>query len=217
MRGTPAGTPDAMQRSMKILCSFLIAAGLFLASRAALADEVGLLSRHGFGMSIGAGVTGFVDEDMREATDPGGTWDVRVAGGTRLPVTVELAYVGSAQAIDAIGLDPDAILFGNGFEGAARLNLLAGAARPYFVVGAGWTRYELTNAETNTSSVNGRDDVLTLPIGAGVSYRFDPLVLDARVVVRPTFDNELLPDSSAPGNPTRLDSASLLVRGGFEF
>ena len=201
---------------MKILCSFLIAAGLLLASSAALADEVGLLSRTGFGVSIGAGVTGFVNDDMREATDPGGIWDVRVAGGTRRPVAFELAYVGSAQAIEAIGLDPDAILFGTGVEGAARFNLQAGPVRPYVVVGAGWTRYELANAESNTSSVNGRDDVLTLPVGAGMDYRIDVFVLDARVVVRPTFDNELLPDSRALGNPTRLDSASLLIRVGFE-
>ena len=117
-----------MQRSMKIQCSLLIAAGLFLASRAALADELGLLSRHGFGMSIGAGVT-----------------------------------------------------------------------------------------ESNTSSLDGATTCSPCRSGAGIDVRFDPLVLDARVAVRPTFDNELLPDSRAPGNPTRLDSASLLVRVGFEF
>ena len=202
---------------MKILCAFLIAAGLFLASRAARADEVGFLSRYGFGMSIGAGVTGFVNDDTREATHPGGAWDVRIAGGTRLPVSFELAYVGSAQAIDAIGLDPDAILFGTGVEGAARYNLRAGAARAYVLAGAGWIRYEVANAQSNTSSLNSSDDVATLPIGAGIDVRFDPLVLDARVVVRATFDSEILPDSRAPGNPTRLDSASLLARVGFEF
>lgn len=203
--------------SVKTLCSFLIGAGLCLASRAGPADELGPLSRHGFGMSIGAGVTGFVNDDTREATHPGGAWDVRVSGGTRLPVSFELAYVGSAQAIDAIGLDPDAILFGTGVEGVARLNLRAEVARPYFVAGAGWTRYEVANAQSNTSSVKGRDDVATLPIGAGIDVKFDPLVLDARVVVRATFDSEILPDSPTPRNPTRLDSASLLVRVGFEF
>jgi hypothetical protein len=34
--------------------------------------------------------------------------------------------------------------------------------------------------------------------------------------MRPTFDNELLPDRAEAGNPTRLDSMSLLVRAGVE-
>lgn len=206
---------------MKILWSLLIAAGLLLANRAAAADEGGddgaLLSPYGFEVTLGAGVTGFIDDDMRNATDPGGTWDVRFSTGTRMPLSFEAAYVGSAQPVDVLGLDPDAVLVGTGFEGAARLNVFFGHTSPYFVVGAGWTRYDVTNAQTNTSSMNTRDDVLALPMGAGVDYRLGRWILDARAVFRPTFDNELLPDSTAAGNPTRLDNWSALLRGGFEF
>ena len=201
---------------MKVALAALIAAAVLLFSRAALCEEDALLSRYGFSLTAGAGVTGFVDTDMREATDPGGTWDVRVAGGTRLPVAFEAAYVGSAQSIDALGLDSDAILVGTGLEGAVRVDLLPFEANPYVVAGAGWTRYELANTETNTSSVNRRDDVLTLSFAVGADLHVGQWLLDARAVMRPTFDNELLPDSAEPGNRTRLDSLSLLVRGGFE-
>jgi hypothetical protein len=201
---------------MKIVLSILIAAGVFLISRAALCEEVGLLDPHGFGVSIGAGVTDFAQGDMREVTDPGGTWEVRFAAGTRLPFAFEAAYVGSAQAIDAPGLDPDAVLFGTGLEGGVRFDVLPSEVNPYFLVGIGWGRYELAGVDTNTSSVDRRDDVLTLPFGIGVDVKLDPFVLDARAIMRPTFDNELLPDRAEAGNPTRLDSMSLLVRAGVE-
>lgn len=202
---------------MKIVWSFLIAAGLCLDSRAAVADEVGLLSPYGFALTVGGGVTGFVDENMRDVSDPGGTWEARVSAGTRLPISFEAAYVGSAQALDVLGMDSDALLVGTGLEGTARLNLLPGRTNPYFLIGAGWTRYDVTNTTTNTSSMNDQDDVLALPLGVGVDHRVGPWILDARAVVRPTFDNELLPDSSEPGNPTRLDNWSAVLRGGFEF
>lgn len=201
---------------MKYVVAVLIAAGIVLASRAALCEEGGPISPIGFRLSAGAGVTGFVDSAMREATDPGGTWDVRVAAGTRLPVAFEAAYVGSAQAIDVLGLDPDAILVGTGLEAGARVDLLPAEANPFVAVGAGWTRYQLAQADTNTSSVNQRDDVLTLSLAVGMDLHIDRFVIDARAVMRPTFDNELLPDSAEPGNPTRLDSVSLLVRAGVE-
>lgn len=204
---------------MKIVCTLLIAAGLLLASRAALAQEraSNLIAEYGFGFSVGAGVTGFIDADMRDATKPGGTWEARVAAGTRKAVTIEAAYVGSAQEIDALGLDPDAILLGSGVEAGARLNVFRGPMRPFFMVGGGWTHYDVTNAEVNTSSVNNDDDVLVLPLGIGIDYRVGAFVTDLRAVMRPTFFNDLLPDSPEEGNPTRLDNWSLLLRGGFEF
>jgi hypothetical protein len=147
----------------------------------------------------------------------GGTWEARVSAGTRLPLSFEAAYVGSAQSLDVLGMDADAVLVGTGLEGTARLNVMPGELNPYFLFGAGWTRYDVTNTTTNTSSMNPRDDVVVIPFGAGVDYRLGQWILDARAVFRPTFDNELLPDSNEPGNPTRLDNWSAILRGGFEF
>ncbi|HEU5060814.1 MAG TPA: hypothetical protein VFU21_29995 [Kofleriaceae bacterium] len=201
---------------MKWVLAVLVALAVLLVSRAALCEDEGVLAPYGFGLAVGAGVTGFVEADMREVTDPGGTWEVRVTAGTRLPIAFEAAYVGSAQAIDVLGLDPDAVLVGNGVEGGARLDVLPGELNPYFVAGLGWTRYELANADTNTSSVRRRDDILVLPFGVGLDMHVDWFVLDARAVMRLAFGNELMPDSAEPGNPTGLDSVSFLVRGGFE-
>ncbi len=58
---------------MKFVLAFLIAAGIVLASTTVLCDEGRTLSPIGFGVSAGAGVTGFAESDMRAATDPGGT------------------------------------------------------------------------------------------------------------------------------------------------
>jgi hypothetical protein len=204
---------------VKILSSILIAiALLLLARRAAGADEEGLLSPYGFALTVGAGVTGFVDQDMRDAADPGGTWEARLSAGTRLPVTFEAAYVGSAQDINLSGMEASALLVGTGLEGVLRLNILRGEWNPYFLIGAGWTRYEVNNTDSNTSIMNNHDDVVALPFGVGLDNRLGRhWIVDARAVMRPTFDNELLPDSPEPGNPTHLDSWSLLLRGGYEF
>lgn len=201
---------------MRLVLALLIAAAVFLVSRAALCQELGAHAPGGVAVSVGAGVTDFAQADMREVTDPGGTWEVRLAAGTRLPIAFEAAYVGSAQAIDAAGLDPDAVLVGTGLEGGFRLDVLPDEVNPYFLAGIGWSRYALAGVETGTSSVARRDDVLTLPFGVGVDLKVDPFVFDARAVMRPTFDNELLPDRAEAGNPTRLDNMSLLLRAGVE-
>lgn len=202
---------------MKILWSSLIAVGLLLASRAAAADEEGgLLEHHGFAITVGAGVTGFADDTMRSATHPGGTWELRFSTAIRSRLAVEAGYVGSAQQVDLLGMDPDALLVGTGLEAAARVNLATGRVSPYVLIGAGWTHYDVTNADSNTSSMSSRDDVLAVPFGAGADVRFGSWILDARAVFRATFDNDLLPDSSEVGNPTRLDNWSALLRGGFE-
>jgi hypothetical protein len=201
---------------VRLVLALLIAAVVFLVSRAALCQEPGWHAAGGVAVSVGAGVTDFAEADMREVTEPGGAWEVRLAAGTRLPIAFEAAYVGSAQAIDAAGLDRDAVLVGTGLEGGFRLDVLPDEVNPYFLAAIGWSRYELAGVESNTSSVDRRDDVLTLPFGVGVDVKVAPFVLDARAVMRPTFDNELLPDRAEAGNPTRLDSMSLLLRAGVE-
>src|SRR5690606_16351422 len=63
------------------------------------------LERWGISISLGGGVSGFVEDEMRDTTDDGGQWDVRVAAGLRGPIALEASYLGSAQSIDALGLD----------------------------------------------------------------------------------------------------------------
>lgn len=157
------------------------------------------LERYGIGLSLGGGVSGFTGDTLRATTDDGGTWGARLSLGTRLPVGVEVAYVGSAQSIDALGLDSSSILVANGVEGVLRLNLLENNAQPFVFVGLGWRRYSLVNSDENTSDVSERDDVLEVPMGAGVAWTYSGLLLDARGEFRYADQEDLVPDITASG------------------
>jgi len=94
-----------------------------------------------------------------------------------------------------------------------RLNLLKGAYQPYLLAGVGWTRYDVTNAKTNTSDVSSSDNVGNIPVGAGVALRFDRILVDARAEFRPAFDNDLIQGDK----PATLDSWAATANIGFEF
>jgi hypothetical protein len=180
------------------------------------AAEDGLIMPEDMSLSIGAGVTGFTDSNMRDYANVGGSWEARLTAGTRSTLAVEAAYVGSAQSIDALGLDNNAILVGNGAEGLARVNLTKSGVQPFIVAGVGWTRYDTTNADVNTSAVSSKDNVFQIPLGLGVGYRYDKFIFDARAMFRPSFDNDLVAKQTG-GSTTRLDSLTGMIHGGFEF
>ena len=73
----------------------------------------------GLGVSLGGGVAGFTDDEARDLADVGGAWDVRVVSGPCCRWRSRRAYTGSAQNIDAFGLDTDTFLLGNGRGGRA--------------------------------------------------------------------------------------------------
>jgi len=151
-------------------------------------------SRVGVGVALGGGATGFSDQESRNLTDTGGTWEARASFGTRLPVAFEGAYVGSAQGLNALGLDRDALLVGNGAEGNLRLNLGTLRVQPYLFGGAGWTHYSVERNNNITSSITSRtDDVFTVPAGAGLSFRIGRgLLLDLRGTYRWAFGADIL-------------------------
>ncbi len=168
------------------------------------------VAQENWGMSIsgGAGIEDFVDADMRATTGVAGTWGVRYQVGTRTPIGFEAAYLGTAQSIDAIGLDADAILLGNGVEAVLRINLIPDAAvQPYAFMGAAWRRYDLANIGTNTSSVAPGDDVFELPTGAGVAYRRGGLVADLRLGFRIATEQDLMPERQGEFIPLHRWSA----------
>lgn len=166
--------------------------GALVAGNAA-AEEPELITEYGMSLTAGGGVAGFTDETMRDTADVGGAWDVRAALGTRSPIAIEAAYVGSAQSIQAIGLDNDAVLLGTGVEALARVNVLPDEDfTPYVFAGAGWKRYDLTNVDTNTSAVSDSDDLLEIPMGVGAAYRFSGFVADVRGEFRAATDADLI-------------------------
>ena len=163
------------------------------------------LERYGVAVALGGGVHDFASDTLRSSTDPGGMWNLRVAVGTRSPLAIEGAYLGSAQSINTLGLDNNALLVGNGLEGKLRINLLDEAVQPFAFGGIGWTRYSLRNTDTNTSAVANDDDVIEVPMGVGIAYKIAGLQLDARGEFRYATQADLMPSLS----PTNSDSADL--------
>ena len=182
------------------------------------APEPGVPSGFGISLMAGGGVTGFFDEETRSLTDPGGSWEVRAAIGTRMFVGIEAAYLGSAQNLETIGLESDALLVGNGVEGALRLQIPTGVVRPYLFGGIGWTHYELTQSAVGASGINSNDDVGTFPFGVGVAFVTRGFVLDVRGTARPTFDDGMLDSAVAGiGKEAQLHNWGVTARLGAEF
>jgi hypothetical protein len=172
-----------------------------------------LLTDKGMSFSVGGGVVGMSDDDANDVADAGGSWEARFVAGTRTPFAIEGAYVGTAQGIDALGLDEDAVLIGTGLEAAVRYNLNAqGTWVPYALVGAGWKRYDLANEDFNLSSVEDDDNVFEVPLGIGLAYRLEPVVIDARGTFRAAMGEDLF-----GGDDTPLHNWGATLRAGFEF
>lgn len=157
-------------------------------------EEWGPLSGIGIGLAAGGGAGGFTDEEMNDAADIGGDWDVRATIGTRSPIAFEGSYIGSAQGIDALGLDNDAVLVGNGVQGALRLNATTDySVQPFIYGGAAWRRYDLTNADVNLSDVADSDDVVEFPVGVGIAGMYEGFLFDLRGEFRASTNEDLLP------------------------
>jgi hypothetical protein len=176
-------------------------------------------SRIGVETTIGGGETGFVDDNARAFTQTGGTWETRVAAGTRRYVALEAAYVGSAQNINALGVGDNARLVGNGVEGDLRINLTRQMVQPYLFGGVGWDHYRLSMNGANTSSLRDQDDIMTVPFGVGVAFRLTPgFTFDVRGTGRAAFYDDLMDGPyAASGQDARLHTWNVGGRLGWEF
>lgn len=176
-----------------------------------------LLTPYGMSASIGGGVMGFTDSNMTDFADVGGAWEARLAIGTRRMVGAEVAYTGGAQNITALGLDSNAVLVSTGVEALGRVNFTTIALQPYVIAGVGWRRYDVTNADFNTSSVSDKDNVLEIPMGIGLAYRYRGFVVDARGIFRAAADSDLIQARSNNGKSADLHTWEGSVRLGWEF
>lgn len=194
----------------------IVLGGSFTAALAE--DQADVLTRYGASITAGGGVGGFADNEMRETTDVGGSWDVRAAIGTRTLIGFEAGYLGTAQGIDAIGLDTNAVLLGTALQGVARLNGGQGDAfNPYVFAGMAWRRYDLTNIDTNTSDVTDSDNLLEVPFGLGMAYRYDHFVADVRGEVRVATFEDLIPSGDAAGEDMAMHTWGASAQVGYEF
>lgn len=180
-----------------------------------------------FGASIlvGGGVTNFTQSNLTDSTSVGGYWDVRGSLGTRSILGLEAAYHGNSRDIQAIGLRDETFLVGNGLEGAVRINApltfeqnnLDVLVEPFAFGGVGWTRYNLFNEGTNTSSVLDQDDVFVVPLGLGIAGSVEGVMLDARFTYRPAFGSDLVGSATGAFETDSLSDWSLGANLGFEF
>jgi hypothetical protein len=152
----------------------------------------------GFGteVSLGGGLMNFMNGAARGLTNVGGSWALRLGIGTRSVLGVEAAYIGTAQGLNAEGLDPDAVLVGNGVEGALRLNIpiatYHGMVEPFGLAGIGWNQFDVVNDDFNNSIVRERDRLWTVPLGAGLAYSYRGVMFDARYTYRLAYGDEML-------------------------
>lgn len=199
---------------MKSLLTAAVAVTALIAAPTALAadrtDKEDLLVPMGMSVDVGGGARSFISQEARDVTKPGGLWTARLVVGTRSYIGGEAAYFGSAQAIDAVGLQHSAFLLSNGAEGLLRLNAMTGAWQPYALAGAAWRHYSLANTDYNYSDVESTDDVVEIPVGIGVAYRFNRLIVDARAMYNNAFGTRLIPD-------TNISALSVAAKIGFEF
>ncbi len=175
------------------------------------------VSPHGGGLFVGGGFEDFTDNNLRSMTGGGGYWSARIVGGMRRIVGVEAAYIGNARNIDALGLSGSARLISNGAEGALRLNIpivswsQMSLIEPFGFVGLGWSHYNVTSSQVNTSDVASSDDIMTVPFGGGFAFGYGGFMADARFTYRKTYYNNLV---SGGGN---LDSWGAGGQVGFGF
>ena len=155
------------------------------------------LEKYGIALSLGGGVEDFASETADSATRIGGGWNVRATIGTRTPLGLEVGYIGSAQEINALGVDNDALLISNGLDAKARVNLTDWNVQPFGFAGVGWRHYQLTDEGVNTSAIANSDDVLEVPMGVGIAYKYRGMLLDARGEFRYSAAEDLI-DAADP-------------------
>ena len=148
-------------------------------------------------VTVGGGVEGFITSELRDRARDGGAWSARVSAGGRKDIRLELAYAGSAQPLDGM---EGSVLLGTGIIGMLRINIapwVSDTIEPFFLVGAGWTRFQVRDRRASASLVE-TDDILDMPIGFGVARRFGGYVLDVRAGVTLAAGADLLPVEQDP-------------------
>jgi hypothetical protein len=170
-------------------------------------------------MSLGGGVSNFFDETLQDRAGMQGAYEARLGIGASSLIGLEAAYVGTAGSIDTLGLDDDAMLISNGVEALARVNFGTGDVQPFVVGGGSWMRYNVVNDSFNTSDVRDEDDVIAVPVGAGVAaYLGDSnLVLDGRFIYRATFDDELVRPTPGNSDGSDMNNWVATLRLGYAF
>lgn len=196
---TPPAAPPAAPAAVEVAPVEPVAAPAITAPMEA--RQPSLYERWGIVVALGGGVEGFASADNTK-TQTGGGWNVRATIGTKSLFGFEASYFGSAQSIDALGLSDNAVLVGNGVQGSLRLNLTPQYDVGVFLLGGlAWRHYDLANTNTTTADVRSSDDVMEVPVGAGVQYVYRRMLFDVRGDYRFTrYSNMMVTASSSDMN-----------------
>ena len=152
------------------------------------------MNKLGSAVMLGGGFEDFTQAGPKAATSAGGSWDLRLAAGTRQFIGLEAAYVGGARNVNGLGFATNTTLVNNGVEGNLRVNVPVVAGRaliePFGFIGLGWQHYSLSTAVA-TADVTRTDDVMTMPYGGGLMAAYGRFMVDARIQWRDTFYNNM--------------------------
>jgi len=103
-------------------------------------------------------------------------------------------------------------------QGDLRINATTNTSvQPFLYGGIAWRRYTLTNESFNTSDVNGRDDVMEVPVGIGAAYHAGNVLIDARAELRGAFFNDLVPDSPTSSSNAPMHRWGINASVGYRF
>jgi hypothetical protein len=175
----------------------------------------------GIGVTVGGGIVGFADGEMRDViSNPVAfAWNVRVAIGTHIPLGVEINYAGSAARVITLADEDNGYLVGTTLEGMLRWTVLPHASgTPYVFAGAGWQHYGVEDADfpLADSGIRSSDNAASFPGGVGMAYRDDAgWVGDVRGTFRFTTGSSLLLGPN--GENATMDSWELTAAFGYEF
>lgn len=181
--------------------------------------------RSDFGVSavLGAGVTGFTNQTMRDSltSSVGGLWNLRATIGSHTPLGVDVAYVGTAADINALIGTRSGTLVGTAVEAALRFNILPhNDWNPYVAAGLGWQRYDVTGAtfQLSDSGMNDHDNSVIFPFSAGVAYRDTTgLVFDLHGIFRANANQGLVLEKVGGSDYAPMHSWEASAALGYEF
>ena len=151
-------------------------------------------------VSAGGGLSAFSDAVARQTTDIGGTWDLRLTARPRRVLSGEIAYVGTANGVDASMNDlftPGGVIIGGGVESNLRLQLPY-VVEPYVFGGVGWSHFALVYSSLRSStSLHGGENVAAFPLGGGVqTFVSQTVAVDARFSYRATAAQHLVVENN---------------------
>lgn len=185
--------------------------------------EPRMKSQIGVGLVIGGGITGFTDALMRDtiSNNVGGLWDARLSIGTHVPIGFDISYLGSAAELRTLDDQSNGTLVGTAVEGAVRFNVLPHfSVNPYVFAGLGWQRYDVRDASfaQSDTGLRNEDDLLVVPMGAGISYRATSgLTADVRGTFRAADDSGLLSVREGTDGNAELHTWEASAAVGYEF